>query len=545
MNTNPDPEIIARLAELRSKNERLRRAKALREAYGIHFYRPHAKQHRFHSCGHKIGRYARTGNRFGKSEMGAAEDIAFCMGGRVWYKKAFDIIGTRENKLGNIEPYVVEHHPGGEDHPLVTKGIPEHPVKGLIICVDWDKASEIFTNRRGSHERMGKLFRLIPHEAISNVHTSRGGHVDQITIKRLPEAGGGESVLYIDTIQSFKQSRLSAESSDWDFIHVDEPCPEDLFNSHARGLMDRRGKYWFTCTPLDEMWINDRFLPSGQTAVSEAKQGLEFDNKFVITGSIHDNPHMKADAIEDFMSGLSREERECRESGTPLAMAGLVYKEFVYDLHVLCDVPKGWEDFHRPPKNYTIRLWWDYHTRLPQAVLFFATDPKGRVFVYDELFTDNLIDPVAKSILNKTDGYNVVNQEIDPFALIKNPVDDTCIQDTLMEYGLWFEPATKDLTRGIHKVRERLLEREPTGGPTIFFSPHCRQTLWEFTHFVYDLRKQEPKDENNHMMENLYRAVLNGLPYVDTQNMRPERKTFIRPDEDQIRFGSTKQLLSL
>lgn len=529
---NTDVETLSRLAELRARNEQLRRARALREAYGLHFYRPHWKQHLFHAAGHKKGRYGRTGNRFGKSEMGSAEDVAWCLGGRVWYKKPFDIYGT-ESRNGVTVPVLKHRHEGGDNHPLVRHGIPDHPVKGLILCVDWDKASEIFTNRRGSAERMGKLFRLIPHEAIGNVHTSRGGHIDQITIKRLPEAGGGESVLYIDTIQSFKQSKLSAESSDWDFIHVDEPCPKELFDAHARGLMDRNGHYWFTCTPLDEMWINDFFCPPGQNSINEAKDGREWEKKFIITGSIHDNPHMKQEAIEEFMSSLTREERACRENGLPLAMAGLVYKEFIFDLHVLCDVPKGWDDFHLPPKDHTIRVWWDYHTRLPQAVLFFATDPKGRVFVYDELFDDNLINPVAKAILRKTEGYNVVQKEIDPYALIRNPVDDTCIQDTLMEYGLWFEPATKDLTRGIHKVRERLLEREPTGGPTIFFSPRCAQTLWEFSHYVYDLKKNEPKDENNHMMENLYRAALSGLPYVDAKTSAPVRKVRVDFDEDR------------
>ena len=51
--------------------------------------------------------------------------------------------------------------------------------------------------------------------------------------------------------------------------------------------------------------------------------------------------------------------------------------------------------------------------------------------------------------------------------------------------------------------------------PTIFFSPGLAQTLFEFTHYVYDPVKNTPVDENNHMMENLYRAVLNGLSYIE------------------------------
>ena len=143
----------------------------------------------------------------------------------------------------------------------------------------------------------------------------------------------------------------------------------------------------------------------------------------MITWSIYDNPYNSKEAISEFEAGLTREERECRLFGLPLNMAGLIYKEFVYDLHVLCDLPRGWEEYCRPPRSYTIRVWWDYHIRLPQAVLFFATDPQGRVYVYDELYDDNLLEPVAKAIVEKLKGYFVAEMEIDPLAVIPTPGD--------------------------------------------------------------------------------------------------------------------------
>src|SRR5258705_3609638 len=85
-------EAVARLNELRVEGERLRRAKQLRQSYGIDFYRPHAKQDKFHIAGHKTGRYCRTGNRGGKTKCGAAEDVAWLVGGRTWYKTFFDVL---------------------------------------------------------------------------------------------------------------------------------------------------------------------------------------------------------------------------------------------------------------------------------------------------------------------------------------------------------------------------------------------------------------------------------------------------------------------
>ena len=61
------------------------------QSYGINFYRPHAKQDKFHASGDKTGRYVRTGNRGGKTKCGAAEDVAWLLGGRVWYKNSFEM----------------------------------------------------------------------------------------------------------------------------------------------------------------------------------------------------------------------------------------------------------------------------------------------------------------------------------------------------------------------------------------------------------------------------------------------------------------------
>lgn len=507
-----DAEAFVRANELREQRDTLLRLKSIREAHGINFYRPHAKQHKFH-ISPATGRYCRTGNRGGKTKCGGAEDVGYAIGGRLWYRESFPIYDGDGN--------IVSQHPGGVDHPYVTLGIPQRPVKILLIVVDWDKSTEIFTNNKGDYSSWGELFQLIPKQYLHYVNTSRGGHIDRIDILRPDEFGGGISSIYIDTVQSYKMNKLSAESSDWDAIHLDEPCPQKMFTAHKRGLVDRNGRFWINCTPLDEPWINNEFTPPTKGRAEIAAEGLTFNknasgtgSRFMITWSMMDNPHNNKEAIEEFITGLNREEKECRIYGIPLAMAGLVYKEFTYDEHVLEKCPAGWKDYHLPPDDYTIRVWWDFHTRLPQAVLFFATDPHGTVYVYDELFEDNLIDPVATAIKNKTFGRFVTNYEIDPFACIPNPLDGSCIVDSLMDYDLYFQPATKDKRRGINLVRQRLLERDPNGRPTILFSPRLGETLFEFNNYVFDLDKNEPKDENDHMMENLYRAILNGLEYI-------------------------------
>lgn len=537
-----DLELQFQLAEARKKNEDLRKAKAIREDYGICFYRPHWKQHKFHTCT-ATGRYGRTGNRFGKSQMGTGEDVAWARGGREWYRANFDIVDgdkvVREKHRG--ADYEKEN---GKMHPYVTAGIPQRPVKILILCENWKKAKSVFTNRDGSPDMQGKLFRLIPKEALGKITRSTGGDIIQIEVKRMKEAGGGVSIIRIDTVQSYKNSPQSAESDDWDLIHVDEPCPEDMFQAHARGLMDRNGSYMFTCTPIIEMWVNDKFTPPGRT-VMEGNLDLLFEeeidghklHKYIITGSVFDNPYRTPAGVAEFMSSLNEEDKQCRIYGYPLALAGAVYREFIFDMHVLADVPKGWKEYWLPPTNYTVRVAWDVHgAKRPQAISLVATAPDGTIFVYDEMFFEPLIKPNAELLKQKVSKYFVADQLIDPRACIVNPVTGTAdVLDALAEYDLYFDKGSKDMMAGISATKEKLLERHVvTALPTIYFSPKLKETLFEFSHYVYDLEKNVPIDKDDHMMENLRRLVLSGLEYVDPpsdSDWAPSRKTYAIKDD--------------
>lgn len=528
-------DAFAKAVLLKAERDALLRIREIREANGLAFYRPHLKQHRFHTS-LATARYLRTGNRFGKSECGIAEDIAMCLGGRLWYRSAFDILDG--------EKCVAIRHPGGHNHPLVTAGIPQRPLKGLVLIVDWAKAKEIFTGRDGSFDTWGKLWKLLPRESVGKIFTGgRGDRIEKIEIKRPAEFGGGVSTLSFDTIESYKHSKIGAESSDYDFIHVDEPVPEKMFKAHSRGLMDRDGKSWFTCTPLDEMWINDAFCPPKQNVVRDAGDGLAFGRKFMITGDTRDNPYRNEQGVAEYEASLTREERACRISGLPLAFSGMIYREFIYDLHVLCDVPNGWDAYHLPPLDYTIRVAWDVHDAKPQAILIAATAPNNVCFICHEMFDERMIKPNATLLKQWLEGRFVLDLLIDPKAVNPDPRDDSTILDDLWAEGLCFDKGSKDLTLGISRVREKLNERTHNGLPTICFSPLLTETLFEFTHYVYSSKTNKPKDENDHQMENLYRLVLNGLDYIPPgeSNFKPKTSN-IGFEEDLVSFKRERSL---
>ena len=468
-------EQLDKLLRIRRRKLQLqaKRIDAIKQ-YGLPFYHPHHKQELFHRAGRFKRRMVCSGNRFGKSWMGVAEDCSWLMHER---------------------PFL----PKGD--PARTEGIPQRPVKGIVITTDWDKVNEIFTDRTS-----GKIFRLLPSDAVKSALKNKAGVIDNITMK-------DGSVLRFDTVQSFKTNPKGAESSDWDFIHVDEPCPEPLWKAHSRGLIDRGGSAWFTLTPIDEPWITDFFFPSkdGKNLTSHEEMFGEVPFKWSICGDTADNPYLTPQDIAMYEASLDEAEKACRLRGQPLHLSGRVYPEFEYHRHVLTEVPKGWKDFATPgPKeDYTLYYAIDPHPKTPHAVLFCAVHRLGQRYYFAEIFNHCLIRELAQQVRQIRDPYFAAREICDPLAFIENPVDGSTMADEMVKGGLMVEKAVKDLEGGILKVKAGLKPSGPR--QEVFFSPHLKRTLWEFIHYVWDTKSSnlnKPKDQDDHMMECLYRLEM-------------------------------------
>lgn len=478
------PNFNNELLRLRRELMLERRKKKLQEDAAIYFYEPHPKQSAFHSAASYHYRYARTGNRFGKSEMGAAEDVAFALGFRPWIP---------------------------EGDPLRTLGIPPHPTKGLIVTTDWDKSTEVFTAMQAGPTK-GKLFKYIPKDCYIGYTKNHSGAIDTIKIKHV---SGGVSVIHLDTVKSFKQNPLGQESSSWDWVHFDEPIPEEMYKAIVRGLIDRDGRVWFTCTPLSEPWIDEKFIPDLEDQ-SRPDLDCAHGDFWMMTGRTGDNPHNTNEAIERVMQNYTDEERETRESGIPRAYSGLVYKEFEWSTHVLRDPPESWKDWGQPPSDYCIRFAIDYHFRKNDAVLFIATSPQNIHYVYAELWEQMQLEEEVRRIKCVLGGHEALFGLVDPLASTPGKVTEVTAMDEYRRLNLPVLPATKDPVNGIRTVKALLKERDKHGRPVIFFNAALRRTLFEISRgFIWDGEDNKPVKENDDMMENLYRLCLDGLPYIE------------------------------
>jgi hypothetical protein len=457
-------------------------------------YKPHPKQDRFHQAGEFKRRMIRAGNRFGKSTMGSAEDAAWLLGERTWYPK---------------------------DHPARRGGIPQHPVKLLVITTDWDKVDEVFTSERGEK---GKLWKYIPSDMVKSKGRNHSGVISEIELKN-------GSIVRFETKKSFESNPQGVESSDWDAIHVDEPCPEPMWIAASRGLMDRDGSAWFTLTPLTEPWINDMFFPDGRDSTDTSIIKGTRKQLWATSGSTYENPTLSPEAIAEFEASLTEDEKQCRLSGIPLFLSGLVYKEFDRSRHVLTDIPHGWQDFLTPPPSYTRYISIDPHPQTPHAVLFIAVSPFGQKFVYDEIFFHTTIMDLALRILAKLGTAFCAQVICDPLAYIYNPISDTCMADEFATHGLYVEKAPKDLVGGILKTKEELLKEN-----NVYVTPNCQRFLWEINRYCWD-KDNKPKDKDDHMMECFYRLMLNNVTYIalDATDNRPVRDVEITTSLRSIR----------
>lgn len=458
--------------------------------FGLPFYKPHEKQLCFHLADSKF-RAVFAGNRFGKSQCGVAEDCSWIVGERMF-----------------LPP----------EHPGRKLGIPDRPVKGLIVSADWDKSEEIFTCESNDPHLKGKIWKNLPKSFVRRVTRNSSGKIDRI------EFHNG-SVLCFDTVKSFQNNPLGSESSDWDFIHIDEPIPQDMWKAVSRGLIDRNGRAWFTLTNLEQPWIYDMFFPNTRSKNAK-REVLQYNPagtkliKWAIIGSIYDNPYLTREAIDAFEAELTVDEKACRLHGLALHLSGLVYKEFQYERHVLTSVPEGWRpnQGYMPPANYTLHYAIDTHPKKPHDVLFCAVSPGGRLFFFYEIFQACLIPELVDQVLAIRNLYPNVGLELCELgAWEANPVDGMTMGDLMMQLGLYgLQPAPKDLKGGILACKKALKEPD-----LLYFSPDLCNFHGEIMKYGWDPKspnKEKPVDYNDHAMENFRRLILSDPHYIKPED---------------------------
>lgn len=491
-------DLLERRLLLERKKHLLTKRLLLQKNFGLCFYQPYiledgsqGPQDKFHRAGAFKHRLWECGNKGGKTHCATAEDCAWLLNERVWYP---------------------------ETDPARRVGIPQKPNSGLVIAQDWEQVGQNFTGETSDPKTSGRVWQLLPRGFIKHKKRNHSGVVNYF------ECMNG-SILRFDTVKSFMTDPASAEEVDHDFIHVDVPCPQEMYNGHARGLIPTNGKDWFCLTMLKEPWIHDMFFPSRRS-----KEDLVIsENKWAHRSNTYQNTTLTKEAIKDFEDSLTEDERQCRILGIPLELSGLVFKEFDWERHVLQQIPLGWRAYDDPPIGATIYLAVDPHPQTPHHVLFLAVIPTGHLFLYDEIYIHCTIEELSEKInarlMTKIKGQQVsrfcVRQVADPAIHVTFPVLNAksgkhfSMADEFAEHGLFLSKASKAREHAILETKRMLRANHLDGHPLLMVSPQLDETLFEFTHWCWDTRENKPKDERDHAMENLGRLLLEEPKWVN------------------------------
>ena len=244
-------------------------------------------------------------------------------------------------------------------------------------------------------------------------------------------------------------------------VRFDEEPPgakgKAIFNeSLARILAVQGGQIRFTMTPLFGFsWTFHLLTRDGVPRWDEECQ--------VVQVSMTDNPHQDAKAREFVLAQYSETERQAREHGRWVHLAGLVYPQFSRDRHM---VP-----VEEIPRDSQGRPTWEFYEGIdpgyghPMGFVVVAFDQFGfgRVVRSWKMAGRTVADAAARIKRDREElGYRPRMTVIDPSARNKNHATGRSVQMEYTDEGIFTKPGQNSRSAGINRLatwleREKLL----------------------------------------------------------------------------------------
>ena len=431
------------LVKIRTIKDRISKRK-------LFYYVPIGNQPSFHASGTAEIRVVFGGNRSGKTTSGAAEAVAHSLGYRPWLPNGH-VDRIVRNAAGN---------------PLATPNI------GRIIGENFE-VSVVQTIHP-------KIMEWAPSGSIKNIQKNQRG---------VPVRYDFYNGSVIHLLSNDQDDRVF-EGPNGHWAWFDEPTTQRKFNGIRRGLVDFDGTCWMTMTPLAEPWINEVLVSKANEPDGRIKVFYYsiWDNCVTNGGTLSQR------AIMSFLEDLPEEERQAREFGVPLHLAGLVFPEWRPEPPYYIDefkIPQSW------PRVCVI----DPHPRKPVAVLWATISPDGIIYVYRSLFDRKLrtIEMVANRIKElegwttgsircerKWDEY-IALRIIDTSANQEERTSGTTVAEQFATFGIDCVDAYKrNKEAGMNAIREALAIRGGWQKPGLVVTRNCVEVKQNFQNYVWE-----------------------------------------------------------
>jgi phage terminase large subunit-like protein len=262
--------------------------------------------------------------------------------------------------------------------------------------------------------------------------------------------------------------------------HFDEEPPEPIWKECGARLIDYGGDQVFTMTPLMGMsWMYDSIY------------ARRFEEKFtVVEADMDDNPHLNQEEKDEYLEGLTDEERKARKSGQFTHFGGVVFPEFDPDIHI---VPEDSIDpEHIAGQEVIVAIDPGLNKT---AVSFLAFDKDNSALVFDELYLSNAtVETAASAIKQKLIDWGTEKGPlvpkmfvIDPSARNRSLVNKDQVQGEYARCGIYCAPAQNAREVGLFQMKRRF-QAKPS--PLLQISSRCKWLRWEIQRY----RKKETKD---------------------------------------------------
>ena len=267
---------------------------------------------------------------------------------------------------------------------------------------------------------------------------------------------------------------------------------------------------------LPEYAITDEYSRDRHIEVQEIPENAKNDI-VVVNTTLYDNQHIDDDYIVTQYNRFDSfpEKREISLLGKTVSLSGLVYPTFnirhypvghIYPDGEFLDNEVLDPDF---PRFISI----DPHHDTPFAALKVCIMPDEKICVEDEFWMGGGLNEIRHALWQWENKEKVWNGDlrkswlmwriIDPFAVMKNLITKTSIQNDLNEnpYNMATIIASKDKDRGIPLVRSAFYENR------VIVHPRCKKFIDQHKKWVYN-EQGKPLDKNDHFCECFYRFFL-------------------------------------
>jgi len=274
------------------------------------------------------------------------------------------------------------------------------------------------------------------------------------------------------------------------FIWFDEEPPKHIYNEDLLRLVDVKGKWILTMTPVEGMtWVYDEIYKP----VVEDEDPETMNHISVTMVSTIQNPHIDPQVLDDMTRGMSEEEKNARRHGQFMAASGLIYPEFTEKYHTVDPLD------YTQLRHLTVVCGMDHGLRNPSCWLWAVVDAEGRITVFECYYqSEKVVAEHSDYIKAFEDKYQLSpSYRIgDPAIAQRSAHSGRSIQSEYADNGIYIGTGNNDVGYGLNRVR---FLWQNSG---LFITNNCQPLIKELRNYRWETwatkkstETKEPKDK--------------------------------------------------